>query len=47
MSEPKRTDREKCRYYDKDSGCEFNNKKRWCIPWGKCIYYEDKAGAEV
>ena len=27
-------------------GCEFNNKKRWCMPWGACVYFEDKNAAQ-
>ena len=46
MSEFKRTNRDDCKYYDNDSGCEFNNKKRWCMPWGACVYFEDKNAAQ-
>lgn len=41
MSEFKRTEREKCRHYDGDSGCLLN-RFRWCMPFGRCAYFKIK-----
>jgi hypothetical protein len=40
----KRTIREKCKHYDEnlDSDSLCKNGRGWCMPWGRCLFFENK-----